>query len=94
MCVVTGIGISNLYITTSEILSKHFDRYKYLAFSLAILGQFCGMIAWPVVSQELFSSNGYSDSMLIMGSIQLIHVVAGILFIEPSTTSDNINSKY
>ena len=59
MCVVTGIGISNLYITTSEILSKHFDRYKYLAFSLAILGQFCGMIAWPVVSQELFSSNGY-----------------------------------
>lgn len=94
--IVTGVGIALLYITTSEILTKHFDRYKYLAFSLVMLGQFSGLIAWPIVSQELLERYGYSKAMIVMSSFHIIHILAGFLFIEPVLEKDNRNdhSKY
>ena len=93
---VSGIGIALLYITTSEILTKHFDRYKYLAFSLVMLGQFSGLIAWPIVSQELLEDYGYSKTMIVMSSFHIAHILAGFLFIEPVPEKDdrNVHSKY
>ena len=89
---ITGMGLANIYITTSDILAKYFDKHKYLAFSVAILGQFSGRIAWPVVSQNLLDNYGYSHAMAIMGSFHFVHIIAGIFFIEPPAFSQQTHS--
>ena len=53
---ITAFGVSITYIATSEILAHHFDRHKYLAFSLAVLGKselLCNLSVIPQESSEL-----------------------------------------
>lgn len=78
-----GVGVSCTYTASSQILALHFDRLKYLAFSLAMLGNYVGMMVWPLLSQLLFKKFGYSQAMGIMTSSHLLHLVAGMSFFEP-----------
>ncbi|KAF6020216.1 hypothetical protein EB796_021457 [Bugula neritina] len=81
--VLAGVGVSCTYTASSQILALHFDRLKYLAFSLAMLGNYVGMMVWPLLSQLLFKKFGYSQAMGIMTSSHLLHLVAGMSFFEP-----------
>ena len=90
--IFVGLGASNVYVATSEILALNFDKYKYLAFSLAVLGYYVGMVVFPIVSQKLLDDFGYSKAMGIMASFHVTHIIAGILFFQP-TEEDNSNGK-
>ena len=46
MISITAFGVSTTYTATSEILAHHFDRHKYLAFSLVVLGELSGLISY------------------------------------------------
>ena len=85
---ISGIGISNVYIASSDILSKYFIKYKHLAFSLAASGHYIGIIVFPILSQHLLDTYGYSMTMGILAPVQLIHIFAGIFFYEPTSTID------
>jgi len=52
--------------------------------SLMILltGYYVGMTAFPMVSQILFDSIGYSLSMGLMSIFHVIHLLAGVMFYE------------
>lgn len=78
--------MSCCYIATSQILAVYFDKYKYLAFSLAMLGNYVGTVVWPVLSQHLLNKFGYSHAMAIMASAHVLHIIAGITFIEPKAS--------
>jgi len=78
-----GMGISCCYTASSQILAVYFDRLKYLAFSLAALGIYVGLMTWPILSQFLLNKFGYSYAMGIMASAHLLHIIAGISFFEP-----------
>jgi len=81
--VILGIGVSCCYTASSQILAFHFDRLKYLAFALASLGNFIGIMTWPILSQFLLTKFGYSQAMGIMASAHLLHIIVGSLFFEP-----------
>ena len=85
---ILGIGISNVYVASSDILAKHFIKYKHLAFSLAASGHYIGIIVFPILSQHLLDTYGYSMAMGILAPVQLIHIFAGIFFYEPTSTID------
>ena len=84
---VTGIGTSNTYIASSEILALNFERFKYLAFSLAVLGYYAGMAEFAIISQKLLDLFGYSKALGILASFHVIHIVAGFMFFQSSQTS-------
>lgn len=97
--IVVAIGVSNTYIASSEILAIHFEKYKYLAFALAVLGYYFGMVAWPTLSQHLLDKFGYSTTMGIISSLHIIHIITGCLFFQPTERdidlkTDTINGKY
>lgn len=82
---VLAFGVANCYVATSEILAVYFDQRKYLAFPVAMLGYYVGMVAWPTASQQLLNAYGYQKSMGIMAAFHITHVVAGMLFYEPTS---------
>ena len=86
---VLAFGVALTYVATSEVLALNFEKHKYLAFSIAILGYYIGVVAFPIVSQELLNSFGYSKAMGIMASFHIIHVIAGISFFEPAEENDS-----
>ena len=73
-----------VYVATSEVLALNFDKYKYLAYSLAVLGYYVGVVVFPIVSQKLLDQYGYSQAMGIMASFHVIHIIAGLMFFQPS----------
>ncbi|XP_067950417.1 monocarboxylate transporter 12-like [Watersipora subatra] len=79
-----GIGVSCVYVASSEVLALNFTKYKYLAFSIAVLGYYGGMVAFPIVSQKLFDLFGYNHAMAIMASFHVVHLLAGCVFYQPS----------
>lgn len=81
--VFSAWGVSCCYVASSEILSLYFKKYRYLAFALAVLGYFVGMVAWPNVSQNLLDQYGYSQAMGYMACLHVMHIIAGILFFTP-----------
>ncbi|XP_067951169.1 monocarboxylate transporter 3-like [Watersipora subatra] len=81
--ILSSVGVSNVFVATSEILALNFNEYKYLAFSLAALVQKAGVIVNPIASQVLFDRFGYSKAMAIMSSFHVIHILAGIFFFQP-----------
>ena len=85
---IAAIGVSFVYIATSEVLALNFSKYKYLAFSLAVLGYYVGMVVFPIVSQMLLDQYGYSQAMGIMASFHVIHIIAGLLFFQSSETEN------
>ncbi|KAF6022454.1 hypothetical protein EB796_019238 [Bugula neritina] len=82
--VVAGIGASCCYTASSQILAIYFDKLKYLAFSLATLGIYIGLMTWPILCQFLLNKFGYSHAMGIMACAHLLHIIAGISFFEPA----------
>lgn len=70
-------------MASSEILALCFSKYRYLAFAIAVLGYYVGMVVWPTTSQILFDKYGYSQAMGIMATVHIIHLVAGLLFFQP-----------
>ncbi|XP_067950601.1 monocarboxylate transporter 14-like [Watersipora subatra] len=80
---LSAVGISCTYVASSQVLALAFDKYKYLAFSVAVLGQKGGAVALPITSQTLFDRYGYSRAMAIMSAFHLIHIIAGFLFFSP-----------
>lgn len=86
-------GVSCCYIATSEILAQHFDKFKYLAFALAVFGYYVGMVVWPIVSQTLLDLLGYHKAMGIMSSFHVVHVIAGVLFFSPQDGAANEDIK-
>ena len=89
---VSAFGVALTYVATSEVLALNFEKYKYLAFATAIIGYYVGMVIFPLISQELLEAYGYSTAMGIMALFQVIHVIAGILFFEP-TKQGELNGK-
>jgi len=79
-----GIGASCCYTASSQILAIYFDKLKYLAFSLATLGIYIGLMTWPILCQFLLNKFGYSHAMGIMACAHLLHIIAGISFFEPA----------
>lgn len=73
-----------MYTANCAILALHFSKYKYLAFTAVALGIRVGTIVWPVASQFLLTSYGYSKAMGMMAIPQIMQIIAGILFFEPS----------
>lgn len=88
---IAGFGFSVVYTASSAILALHFERYKYLAFTAAILGVRIGTMTWPVVSQFLLSKFGYSQAMGILALPHVAHILAGILFFEPSKQDNDVS---
>lgn len=80
---LAGWGVSCSYMASSEILALSFNKYRNLAFAVAVLGYFTGLIIWPVVSQALLDRFGYHKAMGIMAALHSIHIVAGLLYIPP-----------
>jgi len=80
-----GLGGSFCFNANSAILTLYFERFKYIAFSLSMLGAYLGVVAWPLLSQYLLSRFGYSYAMGIISTLTLINIIAGILFVEPQT---------
>ena len=78
-----------VYVATSEVLALNFSKYKYLAFSLAVLGYYVGMVVFPIVSQMLLDQYGYSQAMGIMASFHIIHIIAGLIFFQPSEAENS-----
>jgi len=89
--VFLGIGASCCYTASSQILAIYFDKLKYLAFSLAVLGIYVGLMTWPILSQFLLNKFGYSHAMGIMACAHLLHIIAGISFFEPQ--EENLEGK-
>jgi len=86
---ITGIGVSSTYMASSTILTAYFQRFSYFAFSLAILGTFIGSTVWPIGSQYLLDTFGYSKAMGFMAISHLIHFIAGASFIPPNNTQQS-----
>ena len=51
-------------------------------------GYFVGTAVWPIVSQKLLNDIGYSKAMGLMSIVQIINVIAGLMYYE----SDEHNS--
>jgi len=43
-----GVGASFCYNANSAILTLYFERFKYIAFSLSMLGAYLGVVTWPL----------------------------------------------
>ncbi|KAF6024915.1 hypothetical protein EB796_016752 [Bugula neritina] len=86
---LAGIGVSSTYMASSTILTAYFQRFSYFAFSLAILGTFIGSTVWPIGSQYLLDTYGYSKAMGFIAISHLIHFIAGASFIPPNNTQQS-----
>jgi len=80
-----GLGASLCFNANSVILTVYFDRFKYIAFSLSMLGANIGVLIWPLLSQYCLSKFGYSYAMGIISILTLVNIIAGILFVQPET---------
>jgi len=80
-----GLGASLCFNANSAILTLHFERFKYIAFSLSMLGAYLSILTWPLLSQYLLSKFGYSYAMGIISTLTLINIIAGILFVQPQS---------
>jgi len=54
---------------------------------VAMLGAYIGIVTWPLISQYLLSKFGYSVAMGIMSTFSIIHLIAGVSFIDPQLES-------
>jgi len=52
-----------------------------------MLGNYVGIMTWPILSQFLLTKFGYSNAMGIMACAHLLHIIAGISFFEPKEES-------
>lgn len=71
-------------MASSEVLSLHFRKYKYFAFSTVVLGYYIGLTGWPIGSRLLIDNVGYSQSMVILAAPQILTVIAGLSYYEPT----------
>ena len=90
---IVGAGITNVYVASTEVISFYFDKYKTLAFAVIVIGFYVGISAWPVISQKLFDTYGYSITMAVFAIPQIIHIITGFLFIEPTLPSTDNSSE-
>ncbi|KAF6024917.1 hypothetical protein EB796_016754 [Bugula neritina] len=94
-CLILGFGLSSLSTQSwhafmlFSLLAAYFQRFSYFAFSLAILGTFIGSTVWPIGSQYLLDTFGYSKAMGFMAISHLIHFIAGASFIPPNNTQQS-----
>ena len=79
-------------MASTEVISLYFDKYKHFAFAVIVIGYYVGVSAWPVISQKLFDTYGYSITMAVFAIPQIIHIIAGLLFIEPTLPSTDNSS--
>ena len=79
---VSAVGQSCVYTASSEILGHHFKRHLYLATATVILGFFVGFMVFPILSQYLVSHYGYNSGMAMMGGMQAVHLLNGIVYTE------------
>ncbi|KAF6035455.1 hypothetical protein EB796_006238 [Bugula neritina] len=84
-----GVGVSCTYSASSSILPLYFERFKYIAFAVAALGGYIAVITWPLISQYLLNKFGYSVAMGIMSTFNIIHLIAGVSFIDPQLENKN-----
>ena len=82
LIVVSAVGQSCVYTASSEILGHHFKRHLYLATATVILGFFVGFMVFPILSQYLVSHYGYNSGMAMMGGMQAVHLLNGIVYTE------------
>ncbi|KAF6039470.1 hypothetical protein EB796_002220 [Bugula neritina] len=80
-------------MASSTILTAYFQRFSYLAFSLVILGTFIAATVWPIGSQYLLDTFGYSKAMGFIAISHLIHFIAGASFIPPNNTQQSSEDK-
>ncbi|KAF6024918.1 hypothetical protein EB796_016755 [Bugula neritina] len=86
---LAGIGVSSTYMASSTILTAYFQRFSYFAFSLVILGSFIGSTVWPIGSQYLLDTFGYTKAMGFIAISHLIHFISGASFIPPNNTQQS-----
>ncbi|KAF6030244.1 SLC16A5 [Bugula neritina] len=92
--ILAGMGVSTTYVASSSILSVHFLKYQYFAFSFASLGSFIGNSVWPMLCQYLFDTMGYSRAVAYFSIFHILHVIAGLSFCEVSQSeSEPIDEK-
>jgi len=87
------VGVSCTYSASSSILPLYFERFKYIAFAVAALGGYIAVITWPLISQYLLNKFGYSVAMGIMSTFNIIHLIAGVSFIDPQLENKNSGSR-
>lgn len=61
----------------------------YLASAIVVAGFYVGIGAHPPLSRILFEKFGYHHAMAILSSFSVIHVVAGIFYIETTDQDDD-----
>jgi len=57
-----------------------------------MLGGYIGVVTWPLISQYLLSKFGYSVAMGIMSTFSILHLIAGISFMDPQLENKSSGS--
>ena len=82
--------MSMVRTSSAAILRYHFDeRNIRFALPASMLGFASGMTFVPVISEYLFKTFGFSSTMLIVVPFMGIHVLCGLVYVQPSTTDCN-----
>ncbi len=77
---IAGIGLGFSLISAVTIIGFYFERYRAIAFSLAISGIGVGAITFPPLLSVLEEYYGWKDTFLLTGAICLNLIICGALF--------------
>jgi len=75
--VLTGIGLSGLWVPPLSTVARWFTRRRSLATGIVLSGMTIGQIVAPPIISRLIIAFGWRSSFLIPGIVALVVIVAG-----------------
>ncbi len=77
---IAGIGFGLAYISAVTIVGFYFERYRAIAYCLAVSGIGVGTITFPPLLHFLEEYYSWKDTFLMTGAICLNLIICGALF--------------
>ena len=91
MCFLfSGSGFGLSYIAAMTAVTLHFDKYRHVAFGVATSGAGIGILAFPIITQELYNTYTWQGCLLILGGISFHQLAFSATFpSKPHTSKEN-----